>query len=44
MENPSKDDMTFSNEDSWMVQCLNLAALGMLAYLHIAPVVANAVY
>jgi hypothetical protein len=31
--------MTFSSENAWVVQVLNLAALGMLAYMHIAPAV-----
>lgn len=31
--------MTFMSEDAWVVQCLSLAALGMLAYLQIAPIV-----
>jgi hypothetical protein len=30
----------FSSEHAWMVQCLSLAALGLLTYLHIAPMVA----
>ena len=33
-------EMTFSGEHSWMVQCLSLATLGLLTYLHIAPMVA----
>jgi hypothetical protein len=33
-------DMTFSGQHSWMVQCLSLATLGLLTYLHIAPMVA----
>lgn len=31
---------SFSSEHAWMVQCLSLAALGLLTYLHIAPMVA----
>jgi hypothetical protein len=31
--------MTFNSENSWMVQCLSLATIGMLAYMQIAPVV-----
>ena len=30
----------FSSEHAWMVQCLSLAALGLLTYLHIAPMIA----
>ncbi len=30
----------FSSEDAWMVQCLSLAALGLLTYLHVAPIIA----
>lgn len=30
---------TFSNENSWIVQCLSLATIGVLAYFHIAPVI-----
>jgi hypothetical protein len=29
----------FSSEHAWMVQCLSLAALGLLTYLHIAPTI-----
>jgi len=32
-------DNTFANEDSWAIQCLTLAALGMLSYMHIAEMV-----
>ncbi len=30
----------FSSEHGWMVQCLSLAALGLMTYLHIAPIIA----
>lgn len=30
---------TFGSEDLWVVQCFSLAALGLLAYMQIAPVV-----
>ena len=30
----------FSSEHAWMVQCLSLAALGLLTYLHVAPIIA----
>ncbi len=33
-------EMTFASEHAWMVQCLSLAMLGLLTYLHIAPMVA----
>lgn len=31
--------MTFANENSWMVQCLSLATIGVLAYFNIAPAI-----
>lgn len=38
---PKSDvQMTFNSEHAWMVQCLSLAALGLLTYLHIAPIIA----
>jgi hypothetical protein len=39
---PEKSDVTaaFESEHAWMVQCLSLAALGLLTYLHIAPMIA----
>ena len=38
---PEKSEVeNFSSEHAWMVQCLSLAALGLLTYLHIAPMVA----
>lgn len=39
MQNLANNKMTFQSENSWMVQCLSLATIGMLAYMHIAPVV-----
>ena len=39
MENEKQKDMTFQGENSWMVQCLSLATIGMLAYMQIAPVI-----
>lgn len=36
---PQKNEM-FSSEHGWMVQCLSLAALGLMTYLHIAPIIA----
>jgi hypothetical protein len=36
----SEIDNAFSSEHAWMVQCLSLAALGLLTYLHIAPMIA----
>ncbi len=39
MENLAPNEMTFMSEDAWVVQCFSLAAIGMLAYMHIAPVV-----
>jgi hypothetical protein len=34
---------TFNSQHSWMVQCLSLATLGLLTYLHVAPVVAHTI-
>jgi hypothetical protein len=39
MEESHDMKMTFANENSWMVQCLSLATIGVLAYFHIAPAV-----
>ena len=39
MENLAPNKMTFMSEDAWIVQCFSLATIGMLAYMHIAPVV-----
>lgn len=39
MKNLEPNKMTFRSENSWMVQCLSLATVGMLAYMHIAPAV-----
>lgn len=39
MEQTHDMKMTFSNENSWVVQCLSLATIGVLAYLQIAPAV-----
>ena len=36
---PQTNEM-FSSEHGWMVQCLSLAALGLMTYLHIAPIIA----
>lgn len=35
----NSNKMSFQNEDSWMIQCLSLATIGLLAYMHIAPMV-----
>lgn len=35
-----KSEDLFASEHAWMVQCLSLAALGLLTYLHIAPMIA----
>jgi hypothetical protein len=37
---PPKSEDMFTSEHAWMVQCLSLAALGLLTYLHIAPMIA----
>lgn len=39
MKNLEPNNMTFRSENSWVVQCFSLAAIGMLAYMQIAPVV-----
>ncbi|MFT7645227.1 MAG: hypothetical protein ACI9BF_000903 [Candidatus Paceibacteria bacterium] len=39
MLNLEDTKMTFQGENSWMVQCLSLAAVALLGYMHIAPVV-----
>jgi len=41
MKNLDSNHLTFKSEDSWMVQCLTLAAVGILAYLHMAPTIAS---
>ncbi len=33
------DRNTFSNDDSWVVQCLSLSAIGVLGYMQVASVV-----
>ena len=39
MSNLEDNKMTFQGTDSWLVQSLNLAALALLGYMHIAPTV-----
>jgi len=39
MSKLSPDKSTFQTEDSWMLQCLSLATIGVLAYMQIAPAV-----
>ena len=39
MQDLQDNKMTFQNDYSWMVQCLSLATIGMLTYLHIAPII-----
>jgi len=39
MEKLESNDMTFQNSNSWMVQCLSLATIGLLAFMQISPVV-----
>lgn len=39
MKNLESDDKTFRSENSWMVQCLSLATIGMLAFMQISPVI-----
>jgi len=34
----SMDQM--SSENTWMVHCLSLATIGMLAYMQLAPIIA----
>lgn len=40
MNDLAPNKMTFQSENAWMVQCLSLAAVGVLAYLHMAPIFA----
>lgn len=30
----------FSSENTWMVHCLSMATIGMLAYMQLAPIIA----
>ncbi len=39
MQNLEPNNMTFNTEHSWMVQCLSLAMVGLLTYLHLAPII-----
>ena len=39
MENLEPNNITFQTENSWMVQCLSLATIGVLAYMQIAPAI-----
>ena len=39
MENETKKDMTFQGENSWLLQVLSLATIGVLAYMQIAPAI-----
>jgi hypothetical protein len=39
MQNLEDNKMTFQSENSWMVQCLSLATIGVLAFMQISPVV-----
>ena len=34
----SNNKMTFTSEHGWMVQCLSLATIGVLAYMQIATI------
>lgn len=40
MENLPSNKVTFQNENSWMVQLLSLAVIGVLAFMQIQPLVA----
>lgn len=31
--------LTFQSDDAWMVQCLSLATIGMLAYMHLSSII-----
>ncbi|MCB9814643.1 hypothetical protein H6784_04475 [Candidatus Nomurabacteria bacterium] len=35
----SNKQSVFQSENAWMVQCLSLATIGLLTYIHIAPMV-----
>ena len=40
MDSPmSETNDTFQSEHSWMVQCLSLAALALVTYMHLAPMI-----
>jgi hypothetical protein len=33
-------DDQFASENTWLVHCLSLATIGMLAYMQLAPIIA----
>jgi hypothetical protein len=37
---PSKKVDQFASENTWLVHCLSLATIGMLAYMQLAPIIA----
>ena len=37
---PTKQADQFSSENTWLVHCLSLATIGMLAYMQLAPIIA----
>jgi hypothetical protein len=39
MKNLEDNKMTFQTEHSWIIQCLSLATVGLLAYMQIAPAI-----
>jgi hypothetical protein len=38
MQKLEDNKMTFRSENSWLVQCLSLAALSMMTYLHLSTI------
>ena len=40
-KSPLRESMDqMSSENNWMVHCLSLATIGMLAYMQLAPIIA----
>jgi len=37
---PTKSPDQFASESTWLVHCLSLATIGMLAYMQLAPIIA----
>lgn len=41
MPNPLQQSQDqFSSENTWIVHCLSMATIGMLAYMQLAPIIA----
>jgi len=39
MKDLENNEMTFQNENSWMIQSLSLATIGVLAFMQISPAI-----